>query len=41
MFLGTEKTGEEVLKCADLAMYQAKDSGRNRMQFDSVRAKAT
>jgi len=33
IFLGVEKTGEEVLKRADLAMYEAKNSGRNAVRF--------
>lgn len=33
VFLGHEHTGEALLKQADLAMYQSKASGRNRLKF--------
>ncbi len=33
LFLGQDSTGEEVLKWADLAMYNAKDAGRNTVCF--------
>lgn len=33
MFLGSETSAEEILKRADLAMYHAKRSGRNRYRF--------
>ena len=36
MFLGTERTGEEVLKCADLAMYEAKHFGRDAVRFCQI-----
>ncbi|MDD4964136.1 MAG: GGDEF domain-containing protein [Gallionella sp.] len=33
LFLGHEATQEDVLKWADIAMYQAKEEGRNRTKF--------
>ena len=36
IFSGDAASKEEVLKRADNAMYQAKEAGRNRIQFDEV-----
>lgn len=33
LFLGHESTQEDILKWADMAMYQAKESGRNSIRF--------
>jgi diguanylate cyclase (GGDEF)-like protein/PAS domain S-box-containing protein len=33
LFNGNEKTQEDLLKHADIAMYQAKNAGRNRLRF--------
>ena len=33
LFYGAQPTGQDLLKRADLAMYQAKDSGRNKLCF--------
>jgi diguanylate cyclase (GGDEF)-like protein/PAS domain S-box-containing protein len=33
LFIGQEQSSEELLKQADIAMYQAKNSGRNDMRF--------
>jgi diguanylate cyclase (GGDEF)-like protein len=33
LFFGHEATQEDVLKWADIAMYQAKEAGRNRIKF--------
>lgn len=38
LFLRQEARPEDVIKWADLAMYQAKDAGRNRVQFFDPRA---
>jgi len=33
LFVGSEQTADDVLKQADIAMYQAKDAGRGRVRF--------
>jgi diguanylate cyclase (GGDEF)-like protein len=33
LFIGKKTHREDILKCADIAMYQAKNWGRNRIQF--------
>jgi diguanylate cyclase (GGDEF)-like protein len=33
LFIGKKTQREDILKCADIAMYQAKNGGRNRIQF--------
>lgn len=33
LFVNQESTQEDVIKCADVAMYQAKESGRNTIRF--------
>lgn len=33
LFHGKQKSPDEILKCADMAMYQAKESGKNRIRF--------
>jgi diguanylate cyclase (GGDEF)-like protein/PAS domain S-box-containing protein len=33
LFRGTEKSADDILKFADMAMYKAKDSGRNAIRF--------
>jgi|GEM_PF-5522900 len=33
LFLGQESTQKEILKCADMAMYQAEQGGRNTIRF--------
>jgi GGDEF domain-containing protein len=33
VFIGHEASAEYVLKWADMAMYQAKNDGRNRVHF--------
>ncbi|HEX5338655.1 MAG TPA: diguanylate cyclase [Gallionella sp.] len=41
LFINHEPGLEEILKCADIAMYQAKSAGRNRINFyDAVCAEA-
>ena len=33
LFINHEVSREDILRCADMAMYQAKDQGRNRIRF--------
>jgi GGDEF domain-containing protein len=33
LFMGHEVTSEDIFKCSDLAMYQAKASGQNSIRF--------
>jgi diguanylate cyclase (GGDEF)-like protein len=39
LFLNHETTQEDILKWADASMYQAKDAGRNTIQFYSAKDK--
>jgi diguanylate cyclase (GGDEF)-like protein len=41
LFLGMEMSEEEVIKRADIAMYQSKAEGRNRVQFYEVSRRLT
>ena len=41
LFLGQEQSSEELLKQADIAMYQAKESGRNALRFFDPQMQAT
>jgi len=38
LFIGHDASMDDILKLADLAMYQAKDAGRNRVSFFDAHA---
>ena len=40
LFSDHEDTGEDILKCADAAMYQAKDEGRNTIRFHEAESQS-
>jgi diguanylate cyclase (GGDEF)-like protein/PAS domain S-box-containing protein len=38
MFINHDNNPDDIIMCADMAMYQAKDSGRNQVQFYDAKA---